>query len=527
MSTSSFASALSRRSLIATGTGALVGAAALGLVTGASAAHAQEVTDWTHECDVLVIGGGAAGLMAAATAAEEGASVILVEKMGACGGDTATSGQTIQGCWPARAKRDYGVDDSLESYLNDWKNSHPVTTKGLAGEPLPDAFPFTERQMSYMVEVYEWLEKAGVEWATNERSPQAIYPQPCWDTVWPRSWSATNPLIPTMEEKAEELGVQIITQTEVVDLLKNTDGRVIGALAFDADGAPVTLRAARAVILASGSFAGNRYMLKKYLHGTVHSVCPLSGGFGTTGDAMNMVLKVGGYLENMDMGSHWIPLEALTDSMIWFALISPFGGPEGQMARGDLPCVFINYAGKRFMSETMGYKWVGKGIAEQDYHEAWVVVDSSLPDVVDTLKNTESNELFLVEAPSLEELANRMQVPADVMLSEIETYNSYVDAGEDPDFGRHMENVPRIENGPFYAFRLRPRPYTTYGGIATDVDSRVLSADTNEPIPGLYAAGTCTTCYCEAEGLYYIGGIAQGTAFGRQAGKLAAAEVAC
>ncbi len=509
----------SRRGFVAAAAGAAAGAA---LGTRAIAARAAE-QDWTYEADVGVVGGGAAGLMAASAAAEQGASVVLVEKMGGCGGDTAVSGQTIQGCWPDRAKRDFGVDDSLESYFEDWKTSHPNTTKGRRGEPLPEEFPFTQRQLSLMVEVYEWLEEAGVEWVTHDRAPQAIYPQPAWDTVFPRSWSAASPLIPTMQEKAEELGVQIVCDMQAVDVLQDDAGRAIGVLAFSTAGEKTTFMAKQAVILASGSFCGNRAMLKTYLHGQVHSVCPLTGGFGSTGDAMTMALKAGGHLEEMDLGSHWIPLEALTDSMIWFALIAPFGGPEGQMARGDLPCVFINYHGKRFMSETDGYKWVGKGVAEQDYHEAWVVVDSSLPDVPETLKATESNELFLLEADTLEELAERMQVPVDVMLAEIETYNGYVDAGEDPEYGRHMENVPRIENGPFYAFRLRPRPYTTYGGIATDVDSHVIDAN-NEPIPGLYAAGTCTVCFSEAEGLYYIGGIAQGTTFGRQAGKLAAAE---
>lgn len=509
-----------RRGFVAAAAGAAAGVAVLGGQPAAARA-AEQV--WDYEADVVVVGGGCAGLMAASAAAEQGASVVLVEKMGACGGDTAVSGQTIQGCWPARAKRDFGVDDSLDSYFEDWKKSHPNTTKGRRGEPLPEEFPFTQRQLSLMVEVYEWLEEAGVEWVTNDRAPQAIYPQPAWDTVFPRSWSAASPLIPTMQEKAEELGVQIVCDMQAVDVLQDEAGRVTGVLAFSTAGERTTFLAKRAVILASGSFCGNRAMLKTYLHGQVHSVCPLTGGFGSTGDAMTMALKAGGHLEEMDLGSHWIPLEALTDSMIWFALIAPFGGPEGQMDRGDVPCVLINYQGKRFMSETDGYKWVGKGVAEQDYHEAWVVLDSSEPDVVDALKATESNELFLLEADSLEGLAERMQVPVDAMLAEIETYNGYVDAGDDPEYGRHMENVPRIENGPFYAFRLRPRPYTTYGGIATDVDSHVVDADGN-PIDGLYAAGTCTVCFSESEGLYYIGGIAQGTAFGRQAGKLAAAE---
>lgn len=86
-----------------------------------------------------------------------------------------------------------------------------------------------------------------------------------------------------------------------------------------------------------------------------------------------------------------------------------------------------------------------------------------------------------------------------------------------------MAGTVRLEQPPFFAVRLDPRPYMSLGGIKTDVDSRVLDESGN-PIPGFYAAGVCCGSYWEQEGLVYNGGLNQAVAFGYQAGRIAATE---
>ena len=98
-------------------------------------------------------------------------------------------------------------------------------------------------------------------------------------------------------------------------------------------------------------------------------------------------------------------------------------------------------------------------------------------------------------------------------------------AGEDADFGKTLTGCQKIEAAPFYAVPIYPMPYQTYGGIAVDVDGHVLSAD-GAVMPGLYAAGICTGSFAAQAGLFYLGGVSQSLAFGRQAGKNAAAEEA-
>ncbi len=524
---------MSRRAFLAS---AAVSAAALGLAgcapnkdasTGVSTHGGAVPEKWDKEADVVVVGAGCAGFMAACAAKEEGSSALLLEKMSMAGGDTAVSGQTIQGIWPSRVKELYGVDDSIEAYMEDWKKSHFGTVKGRRGEPLPEEFPFSQRELELLPEVYEWLEEAGVEWhATADVSPTYIYPQPIWDTTFPRSWSAKETMVVgPMQNKAKELGVELVTDTAAMQLIVNEEGRVVGLYARDTTSeAHLAIKANKAVILTSGSFCGNKAMMMQYLP-SPQALVYSAGCYGNTGDGIMMAWEVGAALKEMNLGSHWIVQESLSDSMVWFGYMSQFEGPEGKMAVGDTPHVLINYDGKRFMSETEGYKWTGQGVAEQKYHEAYMVFDSANQLSVDTALASVPNEQLICKADTLEDLAKQMQVPVDVMLAEIEKYNGYVDAGSDPDFNRHMENVTRVETAPFYAIRLRPKPYTTYGGIDVDIDAHVLDTSGNQ-IKGLYAAGTCTYCFCESEGLYYIGGIAQGTTYGRQAGKNAAKEEA-
>lgn len=124
---------------------------------------------------------------------------------------------------------------------------------------------------------------------------------------------------------------------------------------------------------------------------------------------------------------------------------------------------------------------------------------------------------------TLEELARGMLVDPQALTDEVARYNAFVEA--DDDFGKLLAGCPKIEDGPFYAVAINGLPYTTYGGIAVDVDGHVLTTD-GGTIPALYAAGLCTGSFAEQAGVFYLGGMAQALAFGRQAGKNAAAETA-
>lgn len=106
-------------------------------------------------------------------------------------------------------------------------------------------------------------------------------------------------------------------------------------------------------------------------------------------------------------------------------------------------------------------------------------------------------------------------------LEAIETYNGYVDAGEDPDFGK-TSFAFKVEQGPFFATPRKPALHHTMGGLSIDTGAHVLDTQGN-PIPGLYAAGEVTG---GIHGGNRLGGnaVADCLTFGRIAGTNAAAE---
>lgn len=526
MDTKKNSQGLSRRDFV---TGAVASAAVLGLAacsaTDDTGVALGVPTEWDKEADVVVVGAGGGGLMAACAAQESGSVALLIEKAGNVGGDTAKSAQCFIGIWPARAKQDSGVDDTIDAYMTDWKASHKWTEKGKQGVELPAEFPLSIRMLELNPETYEWMQtEAGIEWMTAGWQSEGWYPQPQWNTQGPRQWyPASTGLIPPLQAKAEALGVETLTETMVWDLITADDGRVIGVRAYDGSDTPLVIKANKAVVLATGSFNANMALMARYIEGAAGST--FCGGCVTnTGDGHLMVKKVGGAWADMDLGTHWMTYEALTESMGYTNTQGYFGGIEGSVPISDMPGILINYDGKRFMSESLGYKWVGDGIAGQKYHEAFYVFDSSTQLHDWMLGAAMGDQLFYV-ASDWAEMAAYMQVPADVLAAEVKRYNGFIAAGADTDFEKQIRNCQPIATPPFYAVRMRPRHYTTYGGIAVDADSRVLTPD-GAVIPGLYAAGTCCGSLCEQEGLYYGGGVAQTLTFGRQAGKLAAAEEA-
>ena len=109
----------------------------------------------------------------------------------------------------------------------------------------------------------------------------------------------------------------------------------------------------------------------------------------------------------------------------------------------------------------------------------------------------------MIEAPSLDALADLIGVEKSVLSATVDNYNAHARIGLDPEFGRgatiyqrhlgdagHSPNpcVAPIERAPFYALRIYPADLGTAIGLRTDADARVLNRN-GAPIAGLYACG--------------------------------------
>ncbi|MGV8084054.1 MAG: FAD-dependent oxidoreductase [Coriobacteriia bacterium] len=508
---------LSRRDFITSAAGAAAATAALGLVgcgKNATAAVTGLPSKWDKEADVVVVGGGGGGMVAATKAKELGASVILLEKAAIVGGDTAISSQCAQGLWKARIVE----GDSIDVYIEDLKNSHWATEKGQGKEDLPKEFPLTRAWLETCSDMYEWTEKNGMEWADVNTVHQAWYPQPQWDTKPLRQWAPKGGSITAVMQKlADKLGVEIMTSTPVYDLIVNDGGRVVGVRAIDSEDKPISVKAKKAVILACGGFNANRGMMTRYLPKQGRGYC--GGCDGNTGDGHMMVKAIGGKLKEMHLGTHWMVYDDVSNTTLYNGAVMAYGGTASLADAADYPFILVNFEGKRFMAETMGYKWTGYYTNNQPYHMNFFVFDSGeacsawFKAAADRFGGEEKAGLKVYRAQSLEELAADMQVPPAELVATVQRYNGFVDADKDDEFGRSMRKVAKLETAPFCAIRMRPRHYTTYGGIAIDPEGHVLN-EKDEAIAGLYAAGTCCGALVEQEGLYYQGGVGQTMTFG-------------
>jgi hypothetical protein len=112
---------------------------------------------------------------------------------------------------------------------------------------------------------------------------------------------------------------------------------------------------------------------------------------------------------------------------------------------------------------------------------------------------------WIVEAPTLADLATRLGIPPDAFQATIDRWNLLAAKGDDPDFGRgHSAHdtwwgdpeftgaaaatLGPIDTPPYYAVEVHSGALGTKGGPRTDTNGQVLDVD-NQPIPGLYAAG--------------------------------------
>lgn len=529
MNEASSATKVSRRGFLAgAGLASLAGIGLLGgcapstqnmAATGSTAADGMPET-WDQEADVVVVGAGGAGFMAALAAEEQGANVLLMEKGDTVGGDTFVCGCITIGPWPEKTKEDSGLDDSLDLWLEDQKKSYEYSQRKINGEEMSDDLSFIERFAELMPETFAWTrDVAGMEWTSMYYCHNNFSPQPTWDSIYPRDWTPTQRIIPPLSELAgSKENLEVVTGMTARDLITNEEGRVVGVRAVDGSGRGVVVKARRGVVLATGTFCSNRELMARYMGPSMIATYTTSTSTNM-GDGLGMVERIGGTLRDLDLGCHWSPNNLSNGNLPTYTSSQAIHG-SAPMYDSLMPGILVNSQGVRYCNENNGYSLTGLATFNQPYHLGWYVVDAD--DTAVLIPEDPSTELF-AQADTLEELGHRMMADADAFVAEVEKYNSYIEQGEDPDFGKVLTGCAKIEKAPFYAMPILPVPYQAYGGIAVDVDGRVLES-TDEAIPGLYAAGICTGSFAAQAGLFYLGGVSQALAFGRQAGQKAAAE---
>lgn len=473
--------------------------------------EAAPVEDIEATYDVVVVGGGGAGLTAAITAAQQGAEVILIEKAGALGGNTLIAGQGFNASDPERQANtemsealitelksyleldpaDFGafaeVLETVKTQINEYLASGSTTLfdspelhmlhtymggkrTGLDGTVIEPDLELTRTFATNALGALEWAESIGAEW--NDTTSTIL------GAMWPRSHGLSNGnIITILTDAATAEGVEILTDTRGNELIVE-DGRVTGVKATTSAGANVTLHANSGVVLATGGFSANAPMVAEYNNywPGLSDTMPSTNAPTITGDGIIMAQEVGADLTGMGFAqlmpsSH--PVDGSLFSGIW-------GSAETQ--------VFVNKEGKRYVNEYAERDVLSKAALEQTDGIFYIICDNKIAKDADVEGMEAAGNV--VVADTLEELAEKLEIPVDTFVAEIERYNSFVDAQKDDDFGKPLFGE-KIDEAPFVATPRSPALHHTMGGVKIDTETHVLSTE-GTPIPGLYAAGEVT-----------------------------------
>ena len=463
----------------------------------------QIEADQTKTADIVIVGAGGAGLAAAVEAVENGAeSVIIIEKTGMTGGSLNFTSGSMSGAETIIQEID-GIEDTKESFVQDiLKNG---AQKG--DEELIRTFVDED------VDAIQWLwdnglsdNEFGVDRQTGTMSvfapEHALYSvkrtyKP--KTHDPKYKAAAHEILDTVAKGMEEITIDF--NTTATQLVNNEAGQVLSVAATNADGETILYTATRGVIMATGGYSGNLQMMGAF---TENGADYLPGGSSAAdGYGIYMMQNVGAYIDEEVMG--YIPT---------FPMGLDTGMGPGKIASTYMwkaGAICVNQEGNRFVDETE--EDVAKREVALEEQPGAVQYDIFTDDIIADVEALRASVFwnffyapgmpynsFVVEADSLEELAEKLDIPAENLVATVEKYNANVEAQETDEFGRQFTEdslnpaysvaINKIEGDKYYAVKLHALCVMTLGGVKTNTSAQVLDAD-GVAIPGLYAAGEC------------------------------------
>ena len=500
-------------------------------------AEEEEVVLTDCETDVLVIGAGGAGFSAAVSAAQNGAKVILVEKLAAVGGNTLRCGGAFntydpegQANIPMTAALKEAVEEVLakedtseahaqlkaevqaqwDAYLAsgntmlfDTAEWHALQTLD-AGDYIADV-NMVRTLTASTLDTLHWLTDNGVVW-TDEVSTVV-------GALWNRSHQTPNvsgaDIIAALQANAIAQGVDLYLETKAEELIME-DGRVTGAILTNAKGEKVTVKAAKGVIMATGGFGANVEMRVKYngQWSDIGETMKTNNTEGATGDGITMGLAAGANL----VGMEWIQLMPL----------NPVSG--GGISGYVNSSLYFNKEGERFVAEDERRDVLAAGALAQTDKLFFILCDAeeaALRGRTEQILGYMVSTGMMFSGNTIAELAESCGVPAEALEATVAKFNEAVAADTKDEFGRTTWESA-IDVGPFYASSFSPCVHHTMGGLQINENTEVLDANGNV-IPGFYAAGEVTG---GIHGTNRVGGnaVPDALCFGKIAGENAAAN---
>jgi succinate dehydrogenase/fumarate reductase flavoprotein subunit len=471
---------------------------------------AEEISSWSDDVDVVVIGFGIGGGCAAVSAAAAGARVLVLERAAEAGGTTAMAGGHFclgGGTAVQEATGHPDSPDEMFKYL-----------VAVSREPEHDKI---RAYCDGSVEHFNWLEGLGFQFERSYYPEKAVI-QPNTEglmftgneKVWPylnqavpapRGHKVPVPgdtqgakiVIDLLLKRAESLGVEVRYEAGATGLITDSSGDVAGVTwkHFAESGAIK----AKSVVIAAGGFVMNPDMVARYTPKLAEKPFVLGNTYDD-GLGIRLGMSMGGATKHMDQVFITAPIY-----------------PPSILLTG----IIVNAQGKRFVAEDSYHSRTSGFVMDQPGSAAFLIVDET------HLRKPQVPLVPLIDGwESVAEMEAALGMLEGVLVGTLDRYNAHAARGEDPDFHKQPPFLAPQDTGPWGAFDLSlgKAMYAgfTVGGLATSVDGEVLRED-GSSVPGLYAAGACAANIAQ-DGKGYASGtqLGEGSFFGRRAGEHAA-----
>ena len=495
----------------------------------------------TYDTEVLVIGSGTAGWPAFASALENGAQAMMIERLnvGTPKGDIGSIGSKKQ-------------LESIEADPDLYIDKH---------ELIKDLVRYSANDIDARL-WYVWADESAelVDWYTDLLEKDGYY------TMWHEagignkeggnrdkayatghSPAPNGKDVPSVSEilrqYTEGLGGQILEETVFIKFIKE-DGRVVGALCQNLDDEYIRINASKGVILTTGGYCANEEMLAARQPMALKLASRV--GSADNGSGIKAAIWAGAKMQESALSMFFNRTAILPDQV---------SGREAQGKNfwfGEQPFLKVNLRGERFTNESGLYEYFTHAVKFQPDYTYCDVWDSTYAEDCERFEMVGCSRLFpfpngapsnwtleravegwqkLIEdgyvqqADTLEELAEKLNIPADTFVKTVERYNELEAKGHDDDFGKVAYRLSRMDTPPYYGVRASAWHLTTLDGVLIDTDARVLD-EHMDPIPGLYAAGDVTGGRFAHVYPNLCTGLACGCSmtFGRRAGRIAAQQ---
>ena len=406
--------------------------------------------------DVVVVGSGGAGLAAAIQAHDDGARVLIVEKMPTIGGNTIKASAGMNAA-ETRFQRVKGIQDSKELFYEE-------TLKGGKNKNNP---ALLHRFVETAPQAIEWLADRGIMLNDITTTGGMSIDR----THRPKDGSAVGGyLISGLVRNVTKRQIDVMLDTSVVDIVM--EGGEVAAVRLLTDEQETLTIQTRSIIVATGGFSANSEMVVKYR--------PDLAGFvttnhkGATGGGIALLERIGA--GTVDMGEIQIhpTVEQKTSYLV------------SESIRGG-GAILVNQKGNRFFNEMETRDKVSAAIIALPEHYAYIVFDEHV-----RVKNKAVDEYIakglVTSASTPAELAAKLGLDAEAFQATLTRYNGFVEKQDDEEFGRKTALRAPLNEGPYHAIQIAPGVHHTMGGVTINTDTCVLNAN-KQAIPGAYAAG--------------------------------------